>query len=714
MQQIATLKNLPTLPHILLKLIDACNQDRGSLKEVSKIVEKDPSLTSKILRLVNSAYYGLPHRVEDISQAVTLTGTNAIKNIAICSSVYEAFNQNKGKGTFNLKAFWWHSLKCAVLARLIAKKTRYNHPDETFLSGLLHDIGKLVLLVNFPEQYEDLLESCKDRPDLLLGGERRLGATHWEVGAWFIHRWNLQSFMADSVLYHHESKSRILDALPLVQIVYVANTLCQKPTQGKEKPFKIAEEVFGFSGPDVEEFISRSDKEAKEVAQSLDIEIEPPKESEGLLSEKDLKKQEDLICEVRDFSLLLGTLQNLLGADDQDGILKAVRQGFQILFDVKDVLFFLHDPDKGVLIGKNISEDKRFSVIEGLIIPLQMEKSLLIKSLRQGKRLDSFGPSNDSVPIILDEQIIRIVGKEGIVCLPMVAGGEHVGVILIGCGQAESYHLLKDSRLLTMFTNQAAMALHVDHLRRSRAKIIQSERLRASSGAVQKVLHEVNNPLGIIKNYLKILGTKLSDQNIAQDEIKIINEEIDRVADTLRKLAAFSEDRIRKNKPVAINALVSDLTKITRESLFKDSKVDLHLDLDPSLPTVMAEKNGLKQVFINLINNAVEAMTGGGNLHIRTRCISSPLDMHLAGHREEYHRYIEITISDDGIGIPDEIKSRLFEPFVSSKGGDHSGLGLSIVHSIIDALNGTIMCESSKNKGTTFKIELPTVSNRKT
>jgi HD-like signal output (HDOD) protein len=244
-EKIATLKNLPTLPHILLKLIDACNQESSSLKDVSTIVEKDPSLSSKILRLVNSAHYGLPHRVENMDQAVALIGIKAVKNIAICASVYGSFSQSKRESSFNLKLFWWHSLKCAVLARLIAKKTRYSEPDEAFLSGLLHDIGKLVLWVNFPEQYTALLEEHKDQPERLLADEIRLGGSHCEVGAWLLNRWKLPSFMVDSVLYHHEPRHRILNALSLAQIVYVANILCREPVHEQEEGSKIAEEILG-------------------------------------------------------------------------------------------------------------------------------------------------------------------------------------------------------------------------------------------------------------------------------------------------------------------------------------------------------------------------------------------------------------------------------------------------------------------------------------
>ena len=174
----------PTLPHILLKLIEACGVEKGSSREISAIIDKDPSLSIKILRMVNSAYHGLPYRVINIRQAVTILGTNAIRNIAVCTSVYEVFNHGKESVDFNLKLFWWHSLKCAVLSKLIAEKIAYGQPDEAFLSGLLHDIGRMVLWVNFQEQYTALWEAYKDKPNLLLEGESETGChpfQNWSV-----------------------------------------------------------------------------------------------------------------------------------------------------------------------------------------------------------------------------------------------------------------------------------------------------------------------------------------------------------------------------------------------------------------------------------------------------------------------------------------------------------------------------------------------------
>jgi len=288
-------------------------------------------------------------------------------------------------------------------------------------------------------------------------------------------------------------------------------------------------------------------------------------------------------------------------------------------------------------------------------------------------------------------------------CLPMIAHKQFVGMIALGIDEAQFSGLSEEMNLLTIFTNQAALAVDAENVRQTQANLIQSERLTASAAIAKKVAHEVNNPLGIIKNYLKILGTKLDEDSPAQEEIRIIKEEIDRVSAIIRELSDFSEPRVRQKELVDINTLISDLIKITHEPLLLQSGIKSHLNLESSLPSLMTNKNSLKQVFINLIKNAVEAMSEGGNLYINTRRVSTS-----TGNKSE-NAAVEVSIIDDGPGIPDSTRSRLFEPFISSKGKEHSGLGLSIAYNIIRKLNGTMTCESEETKGTTFKIVLPVV-----
>ena len=706
--KISTLKNLPALPHVLVKLISACNKDEVDMMEVSRLVEKDPSLSGKILKLVNSAYYGLPRKIESIHHSVTYLGTGTIKNIAISSSIYQAFSPPKGDDQFNLKTFWWHSLRCAVFAQLIAKEIKYKNPEEAFLTGLLHDIGRLVLWVNYPKEYSELLANYSGRPDLLLAGEIRQGITHCEIGAWLLNRWNLEPFLVDAVMYHHEPAKRIKSALSLVQIVWVANALSQStaPAQGEDGDVGFAEDLCGLSVSQVKTLSAAADEEVDDIARLLDIEIKAPGGSGISVSENDRKKQDELTREARDASLVLGTVQNLLEARDEEDLLRQIYQGLRILFDLEEIFFFIYDTEKDCLMGRAIKENEKSTAIGDLFISMQTKSSLLVSSLLEGKALELFSEQTDVDTVLIDVQIIRFIGKEGMLCLPMLAYGAYVGVIVLGLNQIGFSHLSKNVNLLNIFSKQAALSLHADQLRRTPLKKIQTERAGASSIIARKVVHEVNNPLGIIKNYLKILGIKLSAQNVAQDEIAIISKEIDRIAHILRTLTTFTENEVQPTGSMDLNKLLSDLVKITKDSFRKDSGIEVHLDLNDALPRVMSDENRLKQVFINLIKNAAEAMDGG-NLTIGTRYLSSHIGGKSAGPKIEHQGYVEITIEDDGPGIPDEILPRLFDPFVTSKGSGHSGLGLSIAHNLIQALNGALTCESEKGKGTCFKICLP-------
>lgn len=713
--RIVSLKHLPSLPHILVKLMDLCNKEDTQLSDLSQIIKSDSSLLATFLMVVSSKNNKMLTKIVDIEQTLEFLGTDTIKNIAISTSVYQVFEKARVKSFFILKRFWWHSLMCAFISERIAKNTHYPSPDEAFLSGLLHDIGKLILLVNFKKEYERIIHVSDDRPELLLAEETRLGATHAEVGAWMINQWNLQPFISDAVLYHHESVERILDAFPLVKIIYVANTLSSVPINKNEIPSEIAKQVLGLSPTEVEEITSETEFKVNQIAQSLGIKIEPP----GAIEEdsyRDHEKQKELVRKLsrklRDISLLQGTLQDLLKAYNEDTIFNVVQQGFRVFFDLRNILFFLYDPEKDKLIGK-VHHGKEFAdLINETTIPLKKKNSLLVRSLLQGTPLDSFNHQKKATLPIIDEQIIRLTRNEGILCLPMVSEKQYIGVIVIGIDEMQRSQVYEQVTFLTMITNQVAIALHTDYLRRRQIQSIESQHITASSIIARKVVHEVNTPLNIIKNYLKILEDKTFRENLGQEELRIINEEINRVALIVGELAHFSEPKSQPTDRVDINALISEVIKIIKESFLSGSNINVHFKIDPSLPQLIMNKNSLKQALMNLIQNAIDALLNEGNIYIATRYTTEhpgtalPLDV-----RGDLG-YAEITISDDGPGIPDTIKPHLFEPSATTKRGEHAGLGLYIVNNIVKELQGTINCMSDKNRGTSFKIVLPIVNNR--
>ncbi len=705
--KISTLKNLPTLPHILLKLFESCSHDSVDLVEIATIVSKDPSLSAKILKLVNSAYFGLPQKVQEINQAVVLVGTSGIRNMAICACVYEAFPKPKKNGRFNLKMFWWHSLRCAFLSKRIASEMNADQADEAFVSGLLHDIGKVVLWVNCNSAYEALLDNCRVDGQPLIEGETRLGATHCEVAAWLLDRWNFKPMISDAVRYHHEPPVRIAQALPLTQIVCIANFLCQDTDAGMNQGVELAQQILGLSADECAALIETSGREAKDVADALGIDINVDEPTQQAIDEKDQQVQDALVRDVRNVSLLMGSLEGFLKTKDRNGILTVISDGLKILLDINRFLFFQLDAEKGVLFGYPKDTEGRYTKNHGLAVSTGLDQSLLVKALLEKKPLDSFEAAGQRPLTILDEQIIRLLGGEGIYCLPLVAHGDAVGVLVLSLQKNDLPHLLENQQLLKLFIHKGALALRLDHLKQIQLQAIQAKRAEASIDLARRVIHEVNNPLNIIKNYLKILEIKLTGKDIALDEIGIIGEEISRVADLLRKLIDFSTEKAPAREKTDVNALLTDIVMLTRESLSRHSEVNLHTDLQADLPPIIAEKAGLKQVFINLINNAAEAMDAGGNLYIQTRHLPPPISGGPAYGKKGSLGSVEIQFKDDGPGIPEAIKEKLFDPYVSSKEGGHSGLGLSIAYNIIKSLHGQIVCERIPDQGTVFKIELP-------
>ncbi|MFZ3045682.1 MAG: HDOD domain-containing protein, partial [Desulfatirhabdiaceae bacterium] len=347
----SNLKHIPTLPQILLQLIKVCNQENGGLKEIARIIEKDPALTGRVLKLTNSASYAPAHRINSVDGAVYFLGTNAIKNIAICSSIHTVLHGIQTKTAFNIKQFWWHSLRCAILAKRMAKKIQYRDPDEAFLSGMLHDIGQIVLWVNFPEYYSELLSIYWEQSELMVAEEIRLVASHAEIGAGLLDKWNFPSFVTDAVFYHHAPKNDVFHALPLVKLVYVANCLSGVSGQKNLEGVELAQSFFGMGPASVKSLMLQVDNELKIVAESLEIKIEPVHSEEIVTTSKDIEYQQKLSKEMEDQALLLGLLQNMLHADDEYAVLNDLYNGIQTLFDLPIVYFFIIDSDRKSLRG---------------------------------------------------------------------------------------------------------------------------------------------------------------------------------------------------------------------------------------------------------------------------------------------------------------------------------------------------------------------------
>jgi len=709
--RIETSKSLPTLPNILVKLITACQDENGSVADMSKIIHADVSLSAKILKLANSPYFRTTGKISRIDHAITRLGREAIKNLAISSAINQVFSKKTAliNNGFDLKRFWRHSLTTAVLARMIAKKSGYHQTEQAFLAGMIHDIGRLILATNFPQEYKEVLTSRSNDAESMIDRESRMMTTHTEIGVWLLKKWQLDSMTTDSVLYHHETVSRIRESFPLVKIVYAANDMAQL-TGANDESFSILKSLLAGVLPDTEEMLQKADTEVQELADFLGLPI-GEKELPGLEDKASHLKTPELISEVKNLSLLTGVLQNLVSCTGEDAILEVIQGGLNLLFDVQKVIFFLVDPDDGLLKAKLGKGSEEADSMQGLVMNLLYSDSLIAQAIQKNVPLSSLSSGNPAPPVIFDEQIQHLLESEGILCVPLIRSGENVGAIVIGLDRPDEKAVLRQDKLLILFAAQASTALYVERVKQIQIKKVAAERLSAMTDFARKVVHETNNPLGIIKNYLRVLSTCLDKASPAQQEFQIIGEEIDRISRILKKLSDFSKAASINRTVLNVNTLLGDIIRILNQSFPESYDVKIHATLGSTVPLIHSDRDALKQIFINLIKNAVEALKGSGNIYVETDFVSGITDV--TGKQVPFYGQdqVKIVISDDGPGVSSSVKERLFEPYVSTKGDGHSGLGLSVVYNMIKELGGSIAYGNAAERGASFTIMLPVESS---
>jgi HD-like signal output (HDOD) protein/signal transduction histidine kinase len=705
--------HLPSLPHVLLKLLEICNKEDSTFADLAQVISQDSALSAKIMSVASSARYGKPGKVDSLVGTLMLLGMDAVKSVAISASIFHVFSQLSNPALLDLKRYWRHSLMCATLAKSLAKHSHYPVPEEAFLSGLLHDVGQLVLWANFPKEYGPIFTAVDDSAAAVLEQEQ-LGTTHTEVGAWLVESWHLQSFMSDAVLYHHEPLERVMDAHPLVKIIHVANALCiDKPDSTAVAK---AEQILGVHGPEVEQMLMQAHDTVKQLAEALDIDIGAPESTEqtedvtgkvkrcgdtakpasASQENVDNAKKLQLAREVRDMAFLDSARRIMTGATGEEAVLSALRQGLELLFGVSGALFFLNDTESRSLHGRQIGSDE--DLVNELAIPLSSDSSLLVKSLSEKTPLHSFNRTGSAS--IADEQIIRLTQQEGILCVPMITRNIPLGVIVLGIDNTSLPRLEKQTKLMALYANEVAAMLQSKRTPPQKPQAPQPQGSGIAAAAVRKVVHEVNNPLSVVKNYLRILQTRLEEQDPAQADIKIINDEINRVVTIVRGLSDTSRSAAEGQKgggATDVNGIITDLIKFTQEALLNPHKIKTELDLDRAMPPLQIDQNKIKQVLLNLIKNAAEAMPKGGLLSIATRG-----NLNLDGAP-----FFEIVVKDNGPGIPSHIMAQLFEPVTTTKGEQHAGLGLSIVKDLVKELDGYITCKNNGGAGTSFQLLLP-------
>lgn len=262
-KRVEALINVPTLEGVLEKIKPMMDSSNAGVEDIANIISADQVLSAKILRVVNSVFYGFPGRISSLRHALIILGFDAVKGLILSTSVFDAMLAG---GFYGL---WEHSMGCAVTAGIIARKTRDPNPEEISTAALLHDIGKVIIKTELPEESSRIDQAAKEKQISTYEAEREiLEFDHTTVGKWLCQGWNLPDKLADPIACHHQPNLSQFAQRPTA-IVHVANVFVRAIG-------------FGFGGdnlvprinPAAWEMLDLSDSLVKEIVQEMDGKLE--------------------------------------------------------------------------------------------------------------------------------------------------------------------------------------------------------------------------------------------------------------------------------------------------------------------------------------------------------------------------------------------------------------------------------------------------------
>jgi putative nucleotidyltransferase with HDIG domain len=687
-------EKLPTLPHVLLPLLDACQDENVSFEQLARVIRRDPALCVKII----SACGGDCTTADNLEQSLARLGINTIKSIAITSAVRQFFSRSNQERLAFLKQHWYHSIFCGCIAEQLAQYINYKPLDEAWFAGLLHDSGQLIMETAYPDKYTAAFAQLGEDEYFHEMENDEFNFTHYHVGANLFRKHDCNPFLADAIMYHHQPTDKILDAHPLVKITNLANLLGHEQLKhGTMEGFEAAEQLFGLSRPFVEDLLKNCTDKSEIIAREYGIDFindEIDSDTAQKIHANDQLKQVQLAEQIRNIAMLDGVHQHLSRIEGKQALLLALKQNISILFGISNCTLFLYDAASDKL--QAISTAESGPLLKDIKIPLEPDRSIVTDALLEMRAINTFELNQDELSIV-DLQLISLNVKEGLLCMPLIVHNAAIGTLVLGIDEGQLPSLQKQQSLFKRFANEIASTIS-SSLSEFRAEDddTTTDPDQILKARAREVIHEIRNPLSIINNYLEILGIKLEGDDPAQQDLETIRGEIYRINSILEKLSQPDTADTSEAVPVDVNALVADLSHMFQTSLFAAHDIEISLNLDDSMPPMLTNADALKQIYTNLVKNAVEALPAEGLVMVYTQD-----QVNVDGRA-----HFEICVADDGPGIPDEILPDLFTPIKTTKGDGHAGVGLTIVKNLVNELHGSISCRSS-DKGTSFHILLP-------
>jgi len=574
------------------------------------------------------------------------------------------------------------SLLAAECALHLALETAYPHPDEAYLVGHWHALETLLIApgpANEPQYMTPANEQASQR----------------EVTEWLISRCGVSMPMMDALRLHDALEEQLQDAHPLARLVWSARALASDQWDSR------LEQISRITGLTVATLMSlRTDvsfivtrgtaPNGAIVAQTL------PHPDIAQSSNRDLvaNSRPTHPSNTLRHAALRGWIRGAFADMPEESIGTRLIRACYLMCGMPAPLVVIADDD-GRLRALGFDADSEIpAYYNELALRLDDATSIIALALRTGTattRLDQdAGPGRS----VADWHVSQWLGTNGLMCLPLQIRGCKA-VALVGTSGNSS----ADSETCQLITELAVEAvdtwLDVERQKQLRVRMSAEIETRYQEHA-RRVVHEASNPLTVIRSYLAVMPDRHPEAAGLGDELRILQAELERLGSLLKQVA-HPPDSLPEAAVCNVNELIQDMRTLYGDTLFTQRGIRLDLRSSAELPHAALPASALKQVLLNLFRNASEALQPGKRFSVVV-----PGQLIVNGTR-----CIEIRVIDNGPGLPAERLSHLFSPRSSVKGGEHQGLGLSIVNETLSKWGGSILCRSQPGSGTSFQLLVP-------
>jgi len=721
---------LPFSP-VVIKILELAQEDRAGAREIAKLIAQDQAFTARLLKIANSPYYGQTRPITTVAQAVPVLGFDTISSLALALNSF-AFNLPDDGAVLTLRDLWEHAMSCACWARQIAKHINHPMPEETFVAGLLHDMGQALFYRYFRAEFlEAVMKAWSENISLLETERSVFGLDHQAAGAVAAGRWHIPSVLIHAIEYHHQPLAlpESVDAhvRRTVAIVHVADLLTHSSPMSRG-----VEEEGGLAvTTEVWEFLRLHSEECQELSDGVMAEIEefrkiinvasnpkePPSQRQGRrpanhaaqpLGKKPFVEsaakpsagfsQDAAILE--DFARVMDAgkqLSLLAGLDDLYP--NIALQAMALLRADAAHLFLPRDKSLKVVGAAGLTG------LKGKRTPA--ERSLTGWVFKMGETIVL--PNIDKAAASWEKEFFKAVGFHSHLFLPVDWAGERLGVLTLHA-RAERSWAAREIALGNAFAGFVAMALENARLYREaddRAKTLEElnrkleAALHVKSRFLSTVSHELRSPLFVINGYASLIAEQMFGPlppEMSQAAEKILNQANGLIAliNNILEISQLDAGTLTFHpEPFDLKELLDEISS-KMPALIGEQPIAFETRYGEEPFPIVTDRERLAHVLGHILDNAAK-FTQQGKIVLGATVV-------VGG--------VEIVVEDSGIGIDEEYQKIIFDRFRQVEEEDNRrfegmGLGLYLSRRMMELLGGKIGVESEPGKGSRFRLWLP-------